>query len=63
MVSHVEELRGIIHAHPAISFSHVRRNANKVADLLVNVGVEGELAFQWAPLELFGDHAWVHNCR
>ena len=63
MASRVDELRGMIHAHPAISFSHVRHDANKVADLLANVGVEGELAFQWGPLESFGDHAWVHNCR
>ena len=59
----MDELQGLIHAHPTVSFSHVRCDANKVADLLANVGVEGELAFQWGPLESFGDHAWVHNCR
>ena len=63
MASRLDELRGLIHAHPAVSFSHVRHDANKVADLLVNTGVEGELALQWGLLGSFDGFDWAHNCR
>ena len=59
----LDELRGMIHGHPAVLFCHVRCDTNKVADLLANVGVEGELAHQWGPLESFEANEWAHNCR
>ena len=61
MASHLEELRNLIHGHPAVSFTHVRRDANKVADHLVNAGVEGELVTLWGPLESFEGSNWAHT--
>ena len=63
LASRLDELHALIHAHPAVSFFHVRHDANKVADLLTNVGVEGELAYQWGPLESFEANEWDHHCR
>ena len=53
----------MIHVHPAVSFCHVRCDANKAADLLANVGVKGEVAHQWGPLESFEANEWDHHCR
>ena len=50
-------------AHSAISFSHVRRDANKAADLLANADVDGELAQWWGHLEKFEAEYWAHHCR
>ena len=63
LASRLAKLRSLIHSHPAVSFSHVRRDANRVADQLANAGVEGELGTQWGPLETFEGAEWIHNCR
>ena len=59
----MDDLRGMLHAHSAISFGHVRRESNKAVDLLANAGVEGEVAHQWGPLENFEADDWAHQCR
>ena len=59
----MDDLRGMLHAHSAVSFCHVRRDTNKAADLLANVGVEGEMAHQWGPLKNFEADYWAHHCR
>ena len=53
LASHLNTLCDMLHAHSAVSFSHVRRDANKASDLLKNVGMEGEMAHQWGPLKNF----------
>ena len=63
MTSHLEELRNLIHGHHAVSFTHVRCDANKVEDHLANAGVEGELVTLWGPLESFEGSEWAHNYR
>ena len=63
MASRVDELRGTIHGHPVILFNHMRRDTNKVADLLANAGVKVELAYQWGPLGSFDANNWAHTCR
>ena len=63
LASRLAELRSLIHNHPAVSFSHVRRDANRVADQLANAGVEGELGTHWGPLETFEGAEWINNCR
>ena len=46
-----------------VSFSHVRRDANKAADLLSNACMEGALGFHCDTLEEFGAKEWSHHCR
>ena len=53
LASLLDDLCGMLHTHSVVSFCHVRRDANKVVDLLANVGFEGEMAHQWGPLENF----------
>ena len=59
----LERLRDLFLAHPAIYFLHVRREANKVADQLENVGMEYGTRFQCNRLEVFGEEEWVQQCR
>ena len=63
LASRLDDLRGMIHAHPVVSFCHVIFfYANKAVDLLANAGVEGEMAHQWGPLKNFEAGDWVHHC-
>ena len=39
LVGRMEDLRSLIVAYMDLSFHHVRREANRVADLMANVGV------------------------
>ena len=59
----LDQLRTLLQSYPAISFCHVRREANKAADLLANVGVEGETGFLCDRLEDFGEEEWAQHCR
>ena len=55
----MEWLRDLLLEHPAISFHHVRREANKATDQLANVGVENIISFQCNILEVFGEDKWA----
>ena len=55
----MERLRDLLLAHPAISFHHVRREANKAADCLANAGVECGVSFQRDRLEGFDEEEWA----
>ena len=60
--SRMETSRCLISAHSALSFSHVRRETNKVADLLANLGAEGGGALRIGNMEDFENEDWAHNC-
>ena len=60
---HLHYLHILLLAHTVVSFSHVRRDANKAADLLANIGVEGETSFHYGTLEVFGVEVWAQQCR
>ena len=46
-----------------MSFSHVRRDANRVADMISDIGVEGGRVCRMGPLEDFRDERWAPQCR
>ena len=59
LASRLEVIRGLILSHPAFSFHHVRWDANKVADLLANVGVNECGARRMGRLENFDAKQWM----
>ena len=59
----LDQLRDLLLAYPAISFYHVRREANKTTDWLVNVGVEDRQGFRCDRLEAFGEEEWAQQCH
>jgi len=46
-----------------IIFSHVKRDGNKVADLLANVGVESNLALLTGPTNIIQNNDKLHECN
>ena len=63
LASRLERLRVIIRAHPATSFVHVRRDANRAADCLANAGVECGAGIRCDQLEAFDAEGWAQHCR
>ena len=63
LASRLERLRLIIRAHPATSFVHVRRDANRAADCLANAGVECGAGIRCDQLEAFDAEGWAQQCR
>ena len=55
----LERLRVLLLSHPATSFHHVRREANKVADCLANAGVECGVGFQCDRIDIFAEEGWA----
>ena len=51
----LECLRVLLLSHPATSFHHVRREANKVANCLANAGVECGVGFRCDRLDVFAE--------
>ena len=47
----------------AIIFNHIRREGNKVADLLANVGVENEHTLITGTLEIISNHDQKQECK
>jgi len=56
--SRVEALSHILHSAPAITFMHVRRKGNKVADAVANKGVGAGTSFQEILMQ-----DWIINAR
>lgn len=50
LAERLELIEEWISSHRAITFKHIRRNGNKVADLLANIGVNCELELCSGPL-------------
>jgi len=63
MRKRIEDLQVALAYSPAVSFQHVRREANKVADLLANQGVESSSLLRVGGLEEFGQDAWWARCQ
>ena len=63
LASHLDSLRDLLLAHIVVSFSHIRRDDNKAADLLANAGMDGDLVHRWGPLKNFEAEDWAHHCR
>ena len=59
----LERLGVLLHAHPTISFHHVRREANKGADCLVNAGVECGVDFRCDGLDGYEEEDSAQQCR
>lgn len=47
----------------AITFSHIKRYGNKVADFLVNVGVDNEHIIQIGTLDILTNDAQAQECN
>ena len=63
LAGRMEDLRSLIVAYSALSFHHVRREANRVADLMENVGVFDVRASRRGRLEDFEGEQWMSSCR
>ena len=59
----LERLRVLLRAHPALSFHHVRREANKVADCLENSRVDCGVGLRCSRLEFFTEEGWAQQCQ
>ena len=59
LLSRLETLSCLISTCSASSFGHVRREANKVADLMANVGVEGGQDLKEGMLQELEGEVWV----
>ena len=55
-------LHVLLLSHPAISFHHVRREANKVVDYLANAGVECGVGFRCDGLDGHDKEDWAQQC-
>ena len=55
--------RGLVSSHSVVSFFHVKRDANKVANMLSNIGVERGRARRMGSLEDFRGESWALQCR
>ena len=63
LASRLDDLRSMVMTHSTLSFVHVRREANQVADLLANVGVSDVRANRRGRLEDFEAELWIPRCR
>jgi len=52
-----------LHNHRALSFHHSRREGNKVADLLANIGVESHHPFQAGNLDIIPSNQQIQECK
>ena len=46
----------------AITFKHVKREGNKVADLLENLGVDSDQVLHSGSLYILNDSSHLHEC-
>ena len=58
-MSRTETLSCIVATHYALSFIHIRREPNKVVDLVENIGVDGGWALRVGILDEFENEYWV----
>ena len=59
----LEALEQELSNNKVIAFNHRRREGNKVADLLANIGVESELTLQAGTLDILKNHAQAQECN
>ena len=59
LASRLEILRRLVIAHPTVSFCPVRRDVNKVANMLANIGAEGRRVRKAGQLEDFRAKRWA----
>ena len=50
-------------SYNVVSFSHIRRNGNKIADFLANMAVESSVTFTHGPLNIINEEAKLQECR
>ena len=59
----METLGSLINTIQALQFGHARREANKVADLMVNVRMGGGLDLKEGQLQYLEGEKWVDQWR
>ena len=59
----LEAIEHWLHTNRAIIFQHVKREGNKVADLLANIGVNQDQALISGSLDIIQNHAHKQECN
>ena len=50
-------------AYPVLSFHHIKREANRVVDLMANIKVANVRDIRWGRLEDLKGEQWLPRCR
>ena len=59
LASRMDSLKTMFRAQSDVTFCHVKRTANKAANLLANANVEGDAGLRIGSLEEFNADAWA----
>ena len=63
LVGRMEDLRTLIVTYSVLYFHHIRREANRVVELMANIGVSNIRASWRGRLDEFKEEQWIPNCR
>jgi len=58
----LEAIEQALHSNRAITFNHIKREGNKVADLLANIGVENENTLLTGKLDIITNNDQAQEC-
>lgn len=58
----LEAIEQVLRSNRAITFNHIKREGNKVADLLANIGVENENTLLTANMNIIPDNVQAQEC-
>ena len=59
----MEDLRALIFVFSALSFQHIKREANRVVDLMASVRVTDVRDMRWGCLEDIEGEQWLPRCH
>lgn len=62
MASRIEKISNWLNENQVISFAHTKRDDNKVADLLANLGVDSMDTLNHGTLQIIHDRDIAQNC-
>ena len=62
LASKIDKINKWIQDNQAISFTHTKRDGNKVADLLANLGVDSLDILKHGSLQIINDRDTTQNC-
>jgi len=62
LAAHLEHIEKWLLTNRAITFQHVKREGNKVADLLENMGVDSEIVLNASSFDILNDSSHLQEC-